>query len=154
MKRLDYLEEKGCNIKYPPHFILDAAQISQARLEDLLSKNQQKGASLKGLFSRFLQEGLAKRGGVSEVALMVRPILDFIEKKPQSIIWMEEIAAEYLDGCINQPVGGMAKIAAWVSVDCKDGVFEKIQAATRVLAQSAIEKLASKLPEDKRPAKF
>jgi hypothetical protein len=154
MKRLGDLEEKGCNIKYPPHFILDAAQISQARLEDFLSEKQQKAPSLQKLFRRFLQEGLVQRGGVKEVTLMVNPILDFIEKSPQSVIWMEVVAAEYLDGCINQPVGGMAKIAAWASVDCKDRIFEKLQAATRVLAQSAIELLIAKLPEDKRPAEL
>lgn len=155
-KQITALEAKGCVVRLPLNFKSNNAANDAAikRLNDIIARSNKDDNldSIKNLFNRFLVEATASRGNAEHLATEVMPFLDFVEQNPQSLKkWINSIAGNYLEGCVNQPVAGFANIMSWISVAEKDSVADKAEAAKRVMAQKALIEFISRLPEERRP---
>jgi hypothetical protein len=64
------------------------------------------------LLQRFLDENIEDRGGFKKILQAATPTLNILEKNPNHLKWVEEIAERYLSGCVNQPVRGWSAISA------------------------------------------
>lgn len=64
---------------------------------------------------------------------------------------MEEIASNYLEGCVNQPVQGWLEIAGYVAMYQEPFLLDRVEASKQVLARSHIVEFVTGLDEDKKP---
>ncbi len=86
--------------------------------------NEPIGRGIEDLFSRFLTEGIGNRIKAEDViskkahkiAQSTEPFLDFIEKNPHHLPWINEASKAYLQGCINQPVWGFFEINSLIQL--------------------------------------
>ena len=143
ISRLETLEAQSHIFTCPQHFNRSSLiNQAKARLDTIVAAYKETdpaGApSTTTLFHRFLSEGLGQEDGKAAVVASVTPLLDFIEKDPQHLRWIEPIAGLYLDGCVNQPVLGFSQISAWSSIAQASGIIEKMKAARQLMALDTI----------------
>ncbi|MCE3254913.1 MAG: resistance protein N-like [Rickettsiaceae bacterium] len=138
---LENAESRGCKVIWPRNLSQARIDIIQSRF-DAVIKNYKKDnpsitlSSAAELFKRFLTEDLHKRG--QEVTSIASQFVAFIEKNPQSLEWIEEIAERYLQGCVNQPVAGLLEIFVWSSILEKPSLVEKLQVARQLIVSDKI----------------
>ncbi len=143
LTRLSELEANGCEVRYPSYFNLNnqSAQAKTQREEIgqryRTANNIEAGdpiPSAKESLHRFLNEGTDQRGGVKEIIQAVAPVLDILDENPDHLKWVEETAALYLSGCVNQPVAGWSEISALASIAAAPTMVKKMESAKHLLA--------------------
>jgi hypothetical protein len=146
VSRLSDLEDRGCRITYPDHFVRigEGDQIIK-RLDDAIEEyknshnDQAIPSSIRELFSRFLTEGLGQRSDgvdqdkkIRDIALRTLPVIELFESNPNHLEWAEEIAKAYLAGCVNQPENGMSELGAFAAIVKAEGLPAKIRATDQL----------------------
>jgi hypothetical protein len=169
INRLEALEANDCEIRYPSHYLATSAQAARAeiKLDRAIEAykeshaNEPKPSSIKTLFSRYLTEGVGQRGSdqaknskesLKEIVATTAPILDLFTNNPNHLKWAEEIAKNYLDGCVNQPVAGWLEISAWASIAEASTVEEKLEASNHLRAFESINSYVANLPASQKPS--
>ncbi len=150
------LDRKGCDVQYPDHFIFSSeAVLREERLAGIISSYAEKHPELPRprstteLLHRFLTEGIEDRGGVAGILIAVDVVLDVVQRNPDHLEWIEDVAAAFVkDGCINQPVAGWSEISALASIAQKGEIKDKIEAATHIMA---LEKLKEYVVNSQKP---
>jgi len=102
------------------------------------------------LMHRFMSESLAMRGGVDKIVKSILPIAERILHNPSILEYLNPIAQEYLDACVNQPVAGFALIANLVGIDKQDSMTEKLEQSKSLFLLNKINKESVKLAEEVR----
>ncbi len=148
ISQLEGMEAQGKVVTWPEHFnrgnLIDDAKARLGTIVNTYKKTKPEGApETLRLFNRFLGEGLGQRGGKVEVVESVTPFLEFIEKEPQNLSWIEERAKHYLQGCVNQPVAGFSEISAWAAIAKKTEIADKIEAARQLMALEEIKQFVA-----------
>jgi hypothetical protein len=145
LQKLKALEDNGCDVRWPEHISRNnQTRLAQRRLNRIIdlykadNPNEPRPDHLVQLVHRYLTEGIDFRGGSGEVIESVVPVLDFIEKNPGHLKWMDELACVFLAGCVNQPVAGWSNIVAWISVAKAESLLGKIEAARQLMALDTI----------------
>jgi hypothetical protein len=168
INRLEALEANDCEIRYPSHYLATNTQAARAeiKLDRAIEAykeshaNEPKPSSIKTLFSRYLTEGVGQRGSdqarnskqaLKEIVATTAPILNLFTKNPNHLKWAEEIAKNYLDGCVNQPVAGWLEISAWASIAEAPTVEEKLEASNHLRAFESINSYVANLPASQKP---
>lgn len=147
LTRLAVLEDNGCDIRYPNHFDGNV-QVTQAKARlEAISQEYKKLSNTEALnpipkttvlLHRFLSESTGQRGTIKEVVLVTTPVLDVLEQKPKLLKVVEEVAINFLAGCVNQPVAGWSEISALVSIAKASSMVEKVEAAKHLLVNDQI----------------
>lgn len=147
LAKLLALENEGCEIQFPDHFnVFDEAGEAKKRLVDLAARYKELNGieafdpvpSTTQLLHRILTENISQRGGRTEVMRVVNPVLDILEKDPNSLKWVEEISGLYLGGCVNQPVAGWSEISAFAAIMNAETMQEKIEASKHLFVNDRI----------------
>jgi hypothetical protein len=174
-ERLQTLEVNGADISYPEHYrpnpeSLRLEKILEDAIEAYLEPYRDKQLllpetklpetdNIKQLVIRYLNEQIIQRGGWEKIVADITPILDELRLYPEHLAFVEEIAAEYLGACINQPVGGLSEIAAMLAIaragreaiSKEAAICDKIAAAKHLLALEAITNYVASLPKNQKP---
>jgi hypothetical protein len=148
IEKLQTLEEREVEIRYPSHFTQNSqVELAKASLDSAIAiyktnnPDVPEPVSIKTLLHRFLSEGISYRGAnqtatrkecIKEIVATTAPVLNLFTQNPDHLKWADEIAKPFLDGCINQPVAGWSEISAWTSIAQSQEVADKI-AATKHL---------------------
>ncbi len=164
MTNLLELEEAGCEVTFPQNWNFGyESNLARSRLNAIIAgyKKENPGMptpeAIRELFGRFLTEGVGTRrgsgdrGSILEIIQGVNPVLEFFEANPNSIEWADEVAKNYLSGCVNQPVAGWLEIAAIVAIANKKGATDKINASSQLIALQAITNHIANLPTEEKP---
>jgi hypothetical protein len=168
INRLEVLETNDCEIRYPDHYLAqnDQAARAVAKLDRTIEvykeshADEPKPSLIKTLFNRYLTEGVGQRGSsqatnskksLKEIVATTAPILDLFAKNSNHLKWAEEIAKNYLNGCVNQPVAGWLEISAWASIAEAPTVEEKLEASNHLRAIESITSYVADLPDSQKP---
>lgn len=152
-RRLAELEEMGCDIQYPSQFVpFTEAGIAITKLVNIGNRYKELNnieaqnpiPSTKRLLERILTENIAQRGGRKEIIEGVTPVLEVLEKNPNLLKSVEEIAALHLDGCVNQPVAGWSEIAALASIANSETIAKKLEASKHLFVNDRVNNFVSR----------
>lgn len=148
IEKLQTLEEREVEIRYPSHFTQNSqVESAKEKLDSAIAIYKASNpyvpepVSIKTLLHRFLSEGIDYRGAnraatakecIKEIVATTTPVLDIFTQNPDHLKWADEIAKGFLEGCVNQPVAGWSEISAWTSITQSREVADKI-AATKHL---------------------
>jgi len=149
IQQLQDLEESGCIVIYPDSYMphLPSAHLRE-RLETLIQANTLSPAPIhmRSILHRFLTDNTVQRGGPDVLIAMIDPLMRFFETEPQHLIWANNIASQYLSGCVNQPVKGICEIAAWAQIAQAPSMHEKLEMARYLLTLNGISEIVSQHP--------
>ncbi len=156
-EKLIALEGQGCSIIYPKHFQpSDLTQQCKDRLGEVTekynrnkSKNEPNLENITTFFSRFLTEGISQRTKqtdsniekANKIAKSTESFLDFIEKNPQHLPWIDEVSKNYLAGCINQPVWGFFEINSLIQLVKEEKFLDKVTSAKTLFTYEGIKSI-------------
>jgi Leucine-rich repeat (LRR) protein len=159
-EKLSALEDQGCLIIYPKHFQpSDLTQQCKDRLGEVTekynrnkSKNEPNLENITTFFSRFLTEGISQRTKqtdsniekANKIAKSTESFLDFIEKNPQHLPWIDEVSKNYLAGCINQPVWGFFEINSLIQLVKEEKFLDKVTSAKTLFTYEGIKNIVVK----------
>ncbi len=159
-EKLSALEDQGCSIIYPKHFQpSDLTQQCKDRLGKVTeeynrnkSKNEPNLENITTFFSRFLTEGISQRTKqtdsniekANKIAKSTESFLDFIEKNPQHLPWIDEVSKNYLAGCINQPVWGFFEINSLIQLVKEEKFLDKVTSAKTLFTYEGIKSIVVK----------
>jgi hypothetical protein len=94
----------------------------------------------KRLIDRLRDEHIIYRGGPLFVEAYMQPVLHFFWSHPQHASWANRIAADLLQGCVNQPQKGWLEVCSWVRMAQHTTPLQKLYACDYVMAISHIPK--------------
>jgi hypothetical protein len=137
IKEILGVSHRGCAIHVEPTLVRDFLPNVNSVFADLEPGNFKD--LVKGLSGDHYNTSLANNTSLS---LAFIQITNLLQRDPKSIEWIDDIAGGYLDGCVNQPISGIIKIASWAEVASKESLFEKLAAVKRVLVQDAVSDFA------------
>ena len=149
-----------CDIRYPENFFDKYIEPFKYRITQIIDKfkshkdNPPITDSFINLYTRYVTEGVRDRVEMSDgilekikkIAHSTKPLLEFIEKNPQHLTWIDEICKNYLDGCVNQPVAGIVEINAFRFIAQEDNMQDKVNAAQYLYALENIKQIVKKIP--------
>jgi Leucine-rich repeat (LRR) protein len=152
LDRLSDLEKRNCNVEYPYHFYTHKVALTKSHLKAIGAKYKEYNSiaadnpiqSTTRLLQRFLDENIENRGGFKEILQAATPPLDVLERNPNHLKWVEEIAELYISGCVNQPVGGWSAISALASIAAAPTMLEKLEAAKHLLTLDLVKDFVSR----------
>ena len=85
------------------------------------------------MLERFLDQNIEERGGIKQILQAANPTLNVLERSPNHLKWVDEIAEHHLEGCVNQPVAGWSEISALASIAEAPTMLEKLESAKHLL---------------------
>ena len=158
-ERLLTLEASGAHIRYPDHFLSNAGTAAVAKLESAINSYAEtnpdlpKPERIKNLLNRFVNEGIKQRGGNKEIVATTSAILTAFTQDPNHLKWANEIAADYLEGCVNQPVAGWSEICALMAI-AQAPKEKKLEASKQYRVFKGVLEYLNELPADQQLNSF
>ena len=139
--RLSELEKRECNVEYPDHFYSHKVALTKSHLKAIGAKYKAENPteaddpipSTTRLLERFLDQNIEERGGIKQILQAANPTLNVLERSPNHLKWVDEIAEHHLEGCVNQPVAGWSEISALASIAEAPTMLEKLESAKHLL---------------------
>lgn len=150
---LSDLEGRRCDIRYPEQFSFDPLFTkAESRLALIATKYKTTNSieatnpipNTTALLHRFLTEGIEQRGGIGQILQATTSTLDILAENPNHLKWVEEIASNYLAGCVNQPVGGWSEISALASIAAAPTMLEKLESAKHLLVNDRVKEFVGR----------
>ena len=106
-----------------------------------LNNENYQAISFESLINRLLTEEVSFRGGHLAINLRMQQVLAFFYAHPEHIDWADQIAAEFLRGCVNQPLTGWLEICAWIEIAQQKDIRSMINAAGALYALAQVKEL-------------
>ncbi len=106
---------------------------------------------LLDIFNRFTTQNI-RHGDrrLEDIVATVTPIVELLENDSSHLVWMNAMAAHYMQGCVNQPVQAFIEIAGFAGVCLEDTIAGKMEATKAISARIAILDFFAKLSAGER----
>ena len=109
--------------------------------EDKFLKDKKPNASISHrefypvlhLFHRYMSESVVERGGIDKLVASLVPLSQDIMLNPAMLKSLNDVASDYLEACVNQPVAGMSDLALLVNIHLAPDIISKLECARALM---------------------